>query len=269
MSISAALVGLGGACVDTEDNQVVGPAIVGMSQKTAPFYTDGEVTLYQVQIPVPLRMRSPGDLERATLLPMPPLPRTPFVAIDDVEVTVRFTLANLDDAPRTVELLVDPWNEFVRYRPVIQASNEEAIPDFSGFDKYFILGPLERVEGVITPDDTREMAIDLATAQFVIGRPPASAADHSVNGLVNRAFNLQNRSSAYDPLLTPIVRSIPKIPALVGFDLGLRMTERGNVAVEVVVDLHDTHGDRVVPPEGGAQTFGPPGTILSAPAPGR
>ena len=269
IGIAGSLLGLAGGCADTDDNQVVGPAIVGMSQNTTPFYSDGQVTLYQVQIPVPLRMRTAGELESAALGPMPPFSHTPFVTVEDVETTIRFTLANLDDVPRTIELLVDPWNEFVRYRPQVNAVNEATSPDFSGFDKYFVLGPRARLEGVITPDDTREMAIDLATAQVLIAQPPASAAEQGVNGLVNRAFNLQNRSSAYDPLLTPVVKSIPKIPAMVGFDLGLRMGEAGNIAVEVVVDIRDKQGDRVVPPDGAAKTFGPPGPLLSPPPPTR
>jgi hypothetical protein len=270
--------GLGGAlasaCADTKEHQVLEPSIVGMTQNTAPFYRDAQITLYQVQIPVRLPMRSPGAEERATLKPMAPFPRTPFLKATDVTITVHFTLANLDDGPRTVELLLDPWNEFVRYRPVVQAVNdEETTPDFSGFDKYFVLGPKERVEGVITPDDTLEMAVDLATAELVIAKPPANAAGpnatESVNGLVNRAFNLQNRSSAYDPLLTPLIAQIPVVPGLTGFDLGLRTTEPGNVAVEVLVDVDDDNGDRVVPPGDDAKTFGPPGTLLSPPPPAR
>lgn len=257
------------ACADREANQVLVPSVVGMTTQTPAFYSDGQVTLYQVTTPVRLTLRRYSDEEGKALRPAPPLPRMPFVESKDVEITVRFTLVNLDDVPRTIELLVDPWNEFVRYRPMInRVSNEETTPDFSGFDKYFVLGPKERFEGVITPDDTKELAVDLATAQVLVARPPP-AETGGANGLINRAFNLQNRSSAPDPLLGPTIDSLPAIPAMTGFDLGLRTTEPANVAVEVIVDLRDFHGERIVPPGDDTRTFGPPGTILSPPPPTR
>ena len=54
-----------------------------------------------------------------------------------------------------------------------------------------------------------------------------------------------------------------------GFDLGLRTQAAVNVAVEIIVDVRDKHGDRVVPVGEEDKTFGPPGTILSPPPPTR
>lgn len=266
--LALALGGVSG-CADTKENQVLSPSILGMTSKTPAFYSDQQTTLYQVQIPVKLPMRKPTDDEAKALGKMAPFPRAPFLTVDDIDVTIHFTLSNLDDEPRTVELLLDPWNEFVRYKPLVTVGDEESLPDFSGFDKFYVLGPKERQEGVITPDDTKEMAIDLATAESIIAAPPPSATDFGVNGLVNRAFNLQNRSSAFDPLLTPIIDSIAHKPGLVGFDLGMRTTVACNVAVEILVDVHDKNGDRVVPPDAADKTFGIPGTLLSAPPPSK
>lgn len=272
---TAIAVALGGAavggCADRDENQVLTPSIVGMTQNTPPFYSDTQTSLFEVQIPVRLPMRRPNDDERAGLPAMAGFPRTPFLKVDDVDITVRFTLANLDNEKRTVELLLDPWNEFVRYKPIVEVVNQDVTtPDYSGFDKFFVLGPLERFEGIITPDDTREMAIDLAVAELLVAQPPPQGGE-SANGLINRAFNLQNRSSAFDPLLSPIMARIPTVPGLVGFDLGLRTNAAMNVAVEVIVDVHDKSKDknRVVPSGQDDKTFGPPGTILSPPAPPR
>ncbi|MBK6693936.1 MAG: hypothetical protein IPG50_17270 [Myxococcales bacterium] len=267
-SCAFALAGLT-SCVDKDENQVLSPVVVGMTANTPSIYSDGQLTLFQVQTPVRLPMRRAEDGERTALGQAPPLPRMPLTVASDVEITVRFTLVNLDDVPRTVQLLLDPWNEFVRYRPLVQVvSEDETTPDFSGFDKYFILAPKERLEGVITPDDTKEMAIDLATAQVLIAKPPSTAAG-AVNGLVNRAMNLQNRSSGFDPLLSPIIATLPAVPALVGFDLSLRTTEKATVAVEVIVDLRDLKGDRILPPGDERRAVGVPGTILSPPPPAR
>ncbi len=266
------------ACADRDENQVLTPSIVGMTQNTPPFFSNQQTSLFQVQIPVRLPMRRPNDDERAGLPAMAGFPRTPFLKVDDVDVTVRFTIANLDNDKRTIELLLDPWNEFVRYKPIVEVVNQDVTtPDYSGFDKFFVLGPLERFEGVITPDDTREMSIDLAVAEYLVAQNAAAAANpqqgagESVNGLINRAFNLQNRSSAFDPLISPIMAKIPTVPGLVGFDLGIRTTAAMNVAVEVIVDVHDKSKDknRVVPVGQEDKTFGPPGTILSPPAPPR
>lgn len=263
------------ACADRDQNQVLMPQVVGMTQNTPPLYQSADMSLYEVQVPVRLPVRRVTDTEAGALGKMTGFPRAPFLTADDVEITVRFTLANLDDETHSVELLLDPWNEFVRYRPLVEVVNQDVTtPDYSGFDKFFVLGPKERREGVITPDDTKEMAIDLATAQYLVAQPPPqgqaqNGETESVNGLINRAFNLQNRSSKFDPLLSPILAKIPIIPGLVGFDLGLRTTAAVNVAVEVIVDLHDKKGDRVVPAGQDDKTVGVPGTILSPPPPPR
>jgi hypothetical protein len=89
-----------------------------------------------------------------------------------------------------------------------------------------------------------EVATDLATVQNIIGAnaDPATAED-GVNGLVNHAFEIHNRSNDNDLL---IKRYIPKtIAGLVGFDIGLRTFEAGNVAIEIIVEVVDHAGNRV------------------------
>ncbi|WP_394835198.1 hypothetical protein LVJ94_52735 [Pendulispora rubella] len=238
---------LGAAACASGDHVVVEPVVVGMTRELPPLYDDGESRIYQVGTPVRL-----------------PIRRASGIVAGDLQIEIRFTISNLDDQKHSVELLVDPWNEFVRYKPGIQVVNEEQVtPDFSGFDKFFIVGPKSRVEGIITPDDTVELATDLATAQAVIAAPPAGA---NVNGIINRIFNLQNRSSVFDPVVSPL---IPKtIPAMVGFDLGLRTYEAGNVSVEVIVDVVDINGkDYVVTSGGASNTFDTPGAELVPPKP--
>ncbi|WP_394845736.1 hypothetical protein LZC95_52990 [Pendulispora brunnea] len=244
---SSLLWALGAGACASNDHIVVEPVVVGMTRELPPLYDDGEARIYQVGTPVRL-----------------PIRRTPGIVAGDLQIEVRFTISNLDDQKHSVELLVDPWNEFVRYKPGIQVVNEEQVtPDFSGFDKFFIVGPKSRVEGIITPDDTVELATDLATAQAVVAAPPANA---NVNGILNRIFNLQNRSSVFDPVISPL---IPKtIPAMIGFDLGLRTYEPGNVSVEVIVDVIDLHGkDYVVTSGDTSGTFDAPGAELVPPKP--
>ena len=70
-----------------------------------------------------------------------------------------------------------------------------------------------------------------------------------------------------DPLIT---RYIPKVIAgLTGFDLGLRTSgEQANVAVEIVVDITDLNGNRVIPTGGSEKPIGEPSRTIEPPASG-
>ena len=257
-----------GACANTDDNQVTQPSVVGMTDKLAATYDDGQLTIYEVQTPVRLPFRKPTDQERSALGKQDPYPRAPFHVASEERVKIAWTITNLDDKEHAVELLVDPWNEFVRYKPGIQVVNEDVTtPDFSGFDKFIIVPPKSRVQGELTPDDVTELAIDLATAMIIqskMSSDPNVAQD--ANGLMNHAFNLQNRSNQPDPLIAPF---LPKgaVPGVIGFDLGLRSYEPMNVAVEALVDVQDLNGDRTVPPGQTDNEVNAPGKILAPPKP--
>jgi hypothetical protein len=242
-----------------------------MTDKMPPYFDDGQNQIYQVQIPVMLPLRRPTDEEAAALGKVAPYPSEPWIKADDIKTEIRFTISNLDDNKHVVELLVDPWNQFVRYQPGIQiVEDEPAQPDFSGFDKRYIIPGKGRLQGTITNDDTRELAVDLATVMVINANPPADPMAN-VNGLFNHVFNLQNRSTAPSPL---IANYIPKVvPAMIGFDLGLRSLEPMNVAVEIIVDVHDSDPNisksKIYQPDNTDPLIkpykNPPGTILSPP----
>ena len=258
----AAFAVFAGACA-SEHQVVVEPVAVGMTDKLDASYDDGTTKIYQVSVPVRLPIRKPTDDERSALGASPPFPRAPFLVSSDLRIEIRFTISNLDDQKHSVELLIDPWNEFVRYKPGLQVvDEEEAVPDFSGFDKFFLVPPKSRVTGIVTPDDCTELAIDLATAEAILAGPPAGA---NVNGMINRLFNLQNRSNVYDPLISPHIPAV--VPTMIGFDLGLRAYESGNVAVEVVVDVSDLNGDHVLSPGDSASFMPIPKVDLVPPKP--
>ena len=250
----------------SDEEQVIPPTVLGLQETAAPIYDDGQVQIFQVQNPVTLPMRRPTSDERPRGA-SPPFPRPPFHLASDTRVTVRFTLTNLEAKQNVVELLLDPWNEFVRYRPgVATAGEDETIPNFSGIDRFFVLPPLARIEGIITPDDMVEMAVDLATAQVIASRPPDPMSAFGGPALYNRAFNIQNRSSEPDPVLGPYLP--PVVPGLMGFDLGLRSYAPAKVAVELVIDVEDLQGDRVIPEDKQQEErpVGAPGQVLTPPA---
>jgi len=251
-------------CASSDEEQVIPPVVLGMLETTGPTYDDGQVQIYEVYLPVELPMRRPTDEERPPGGRVEPYPRQPFHLASQTRITARFTISNLEDKQHTVELLVDPWNEFVRYRPGVTVDEEMTTPNFSGIDRFFILPPLGRVEGIITPDDMVELATDLGTAMAIQRRPPAADSDFGGPALYNRAFNIQNRSSQPDPVLAPFIPGV--VANLVGFDLGLRSYAQAKVAIEVVLDVEDLDGDRVIVQGDDARRVGRPGTVLSPPA---
>lgn len=249
------------------DALVVPPVVVAMTADTPAFYDDGQTQIFQVNVPFELPVRGPTGEEAAELGEAAPYPRAPFLDARRTRVTLRYSLTNLDDVPRTVELLVDPWNEFVRYVPGVTAVREdEIVPNPSGVDRWYVLPPRSRVEGLVTEDDVVELAMDLGTALALEANPAPADGDFGGAVLYNRAMEAQNRSYAEPP--DPLLRSyFPSVAAgLVGFDLGLRSEQAGNVALEVVVDVLDLDGDRVVREGDEATPFGRPGRDLTPPA---
>ena len=233
-----------GACAATDGNQVTSPSVLGMNDRIPPYFTDGQSTIYQVQIPVNMPVRAPTQAERSALPKDSALwPHAPFVGVNDIRTQIRYTLTNLDNHTNNVEILVDPWSEFIHYKPGLQVvSDEQTTPDFSAWDKFVPVHAKERLQGTITADDTREIAIDLATV-FNMAKviPPTDA---NLNSYFNHAFNLQNRSTAYDPLIMWAIPPAREVPAMIGFDLGLRTFGSANIAIEVQVDVVDTSSDQ-------------------------
>jgi hypothetical protein len=236
------------ACARDDGKQVLPPVVLGMLDTTPAAYDDGEQKFYQVARPVPLPFRRPEDNERPKG-DVDPYPDAPFHLMSDSRLTVRFTLSNLDTTQHDVDLLIDPWNEFVRYVPGVEQGREpgEVLPNFSGIQRSFVLPPLGRVEGILTPDDMLELAMDLTVAMALEKRPPDPKSQFGGATLYNRTFNIQNRTSEPDPVLQPwIPASRANIASVTGFDLGLRTEEPAKIAVELVIDLEDLKGNRVL-----------------------
>jgi hypothetical protein len=243
--VIGALLAASGAvgCGAESDNQTYDPVALGMTSSDPPTYDDGETTIYEVKRAVSLPINVPSDADLAVLSPVvPPYSRTPWITIKDVKVQVTWTISNLDKEARNVEILVDPWNEFVRYVPGVNMSDEETIPDLSGIDLLMRVEGMTRKKGIFTFADMDEVAIDLATVQNIIATT-AGTMDEGVNGLVNHAFEIHNRSVDNDLLIKGYIPGT--FAGLVGFDIGMRTFAQGNVALEIVVEVTDHRGNRV------------------------
>lgn len=255
------------ACSGEDEKEVLPPVVLGMLETAAPLYDDGQEQIFQVSREVLLPYRRPDDDERPRG-EQDPYPRRPFHVVADSRVTVRYTLSNLEDRERIVDLLLDPWNEFVRYSPGFStAGQDETVPNVSGIERTVILPPKGRVQGIITPDDMVELAVDLTVAMALQRRPPDAMGSFGGPALYNRTFSSQNRSSEPDPVLQDwIPGSRSGLAAVIGFDVALRNSAASRVAVELVIDIEDRHGERVVMDGDDARKVGRPGTVLTPPA---
>lgn len=249
---SMPLVQVGISCTRTAD---------GCESDVPPIFDDDETQIYEVKKGLAFPILQPGEQARNDLnhpakgVDTSPYGRVPWVKSDDIDVQVSWTISNLDDQEHVVELLVDPWNEFGRYYPGLQLTdpeNEEYMPNFSGIDKRYIVGPsssgdASRVHGTYAYSDLLEVAIDFSTVMQLIKTPPPTMGDPQDMEdptviYTNHAFQWQNRSYS-DLLVKPYIPQL--IAGLTGLDLGFRIYEPGNIAIEVEVEVVDKHGDRV------------------------
>jgi hypothetical protein len=283
----AAVLGLAmaAACAQGSGDQVTTPDGVGMTSLTKPDYSDGEITLYEVYQAVPLPVRKPTAAEEKGLGSAPKgtgYPHAPFLTADDESVEVHWVISNVDTMPHNVWLLLDPWNEFVRWKPgVTVVSDEETVPN-NGYDYEYVLPPKSRLDGTFTSDDMHEIAIKLASVENFLASSQAQSMDASADDapspveICNNIFDYQNRSNSVPPDLfyTPWIPSV--VAGLTGFDVGLRVEGSAddgtldgggaNVSVEVTMEIQDLNGNRFVPQDSTDQTIGTPPKVLSPPS---
>ena len=272
-ALTVALVGA--ACSNSSSSdQITEPVDLGMTSKMAAYYSDQNLTLYEAQMPVPLPVRKPTSADYKALGPTPqgtPYPREPFLKAGDELVVIHYTLTNVDTQDHAVWLLIDPWNEFVRWNPgVTIVSDEQTTPNW-GYDQAFLIPAQSRIDGTFTSDDIQEIATKLASVENLLASPQAKAAEavdamagtqsFDPSGLANNIFNPQNRSNGFDPLYKPWIP--PVIAGMTGFDLGLRTMESANVAVEITMEIKDVNGNRFV--TSSDPQLGLPPTTLSPP----
>jgi hypothetical protein len=279
--------GLAAACSNGGSaDQVDGPLDVAMSNAVQPSYSDGNITLYDVYQAVALPIRrptqSPGAAPKGT-----PYPHAPYILASDESLEVHFVISNLESTTQNVWLLVDPWNEFVQWKPgVTVVSDEETDPNY-GYDTEYSIPAYSRVEGTLLTDDLQEIATKLATVENYLASPTAMAAEADAGGdnsldpteVCNNIFNPQNRSNSSDPVYTPWIP--PVIAGLTGFNIGLRVEDEADsdstaaydggsaaptLSLEISVDIQDLSGNFFVTQGSSAPLIGPPPTILSPPA---
>jgi len=229
-------------CESAGNAQVSSPFVVAIGATEKPTYSDANLSLYESQTPVAFPVRRPTGSELGALPhAVSPYPRSPFLLASDETVEIDYTVTNLDNQSNTVWLLIDPWNEFVRYKPgVTVVSQDESEPNLSGIQLPILLLPHQRIQGNISAQDMSNLALKLDTAMQIMATTFAADATYGAGTLLNHDFNTQNIPGPGDPLLASYT---PKVVAgLTGFDLGLQSYSPMNVAIEVTVNVLDASG---------------------------
>jgi hypothetical protein len=203
---------------------------VAITEDTAPALSiDEEAALFIVETRAELPVREPTATERATLArASQPYPRLPWVQRDDIAIQVDFTLTNLDDAPRNIDVILNGVNEFHEYVPRVLTDEEQAIPLHSQWERRYDLAAKQRLSATVREEELDEMAVDLATV--VNGAPNSDEVVYFEN------------NSASDQRSKPFIPKV--IPGLIALRVGLRATQASNVLLEVSVRVRD-EGDKL------------------------
>lgn len=97
-------------------------------------------------------------------LPEITLDQLPLVRLDQIDLSIEWTLKNLADAPGLARIHVNGGNQFFVYDPslfIIEEDEEEAVPPPLAGDIPIEVPPLGTVSGVFREDQLREGALDL------------------------------------------------------------------------------------------------------------
>jgi hypothetical protein len=259
VAFGCAVFGVG--CGSQEQARNLQPEQVGLTPDVPPIFDDEETQLYEVKrgLQFPILQPTQAQADALNQQVVEPYGRKPWITNEDVKVQLTWTLSNLDEDQRVVELLVDPWNEFGRYYPgmtLTDAEEQTFRPNSSGIDQYFVLegknsGASSRRHGTFTFDDMNEMAIDFATVQNMIKFPPPLPNGAEVDPdmmadplpiYANHAFNFINHSYD-DVLIAPYIPAV--IAGLTGIDFGFRTTEKATIALEIQIEVVDLGQGRV------------------------
>lgn len=226
------------SCGSTSDPRTVGVYTLAIGDNTPPAYQamgqggGVDAAIYEVQVPITLPLREkptlPGDAVKPYDAPVWYGPR-------DVQVQVSYVVTNLGESDVVAEILVDGWNEFIRYTPKVTVDAEGNVSeDLSTNGRRVIVPAQGRVRGVFSYDDMERIAMDLAAI---------------MNGAPNPFHIVEPHTRLLDdPTTKGYVPAV--IDGLTGFDLSLRTTYKVKLAVEATVEVVD-HGGYLVP-EGSA-----------------
>lgn len=230
LALSGLLMGSAlGGCAVQEEYTAPGVIAFAMTADTPAFFESPDNSVYIVESRVELPVTDPGSA-MAGLYSIPagvtiPYERMPWAQQGNYSVEIDYTISNLSDQTVTAAVIVNGFNEFHEYLPLVTIIEREAVPDYAGYEWTVVLAPGERYTATIREEELDELAFDLAA----IGNLAPNA-----NRIVYPAN--QHDHDPYAALYTPSI-----VPALTGFRLGLRVTAEAAppMVLEATVRMRD------------------------------
>lgn len=165
----------------------------------------GELTEATAQLVLPIELETMEDAlvraERTAALGI----EVPYVKIGDIEVSVEWTIKNLEDREGIATVELNGATEFFEYNPdLIVLSNDDEAPPTPGLDGNIPIRipALGSVSGLFTEDAVREASIDLE--QITRGNINPFAA----------TLNINKNATEIRPLLPydPMMPDLPPMP---------------------------------------------------------
>jgi hypothetical protein len=188
-----------------------------------------DITDATASITLPIRLEEDTEaMERAELMAELGV-QVPFVGIDDISVSVEWTLKNLEDNPGQARVHLNGGNEWFIYVPlnfVIDPEEDEEPPSMQG-DIPIDVPAGGTVNGVFREDQLREAAVDLELITRGPGNPFAAI--------------LQNHSDLTE--ITDMAGAvIPEQAFAHLIQLDLRLESTRHMVLEYAVRVRDHEG---------------------------
>jgi hypothetical protein len=221
---------------------------MAFAPETAPFFMGDEESLYLIETPVEIPIRPPTAAEEAALGDMP------WVLRGDYEIELTFTVRNLDtENARFVGVTLNGVSTEFEYLPGFNVDEDDVIPDFSQWERTYVLEPGESRTVIVREEEISEITVDLASAT---SSPECELLANSIVYFMNQS-GIEPRTTACVP---------PVVPGLVALKLGLRSVgaEPAPIAIEASARVRDVR-DRIASP--GQEEWMPPEPVVFTPPP--
>jgi hypothetical protein len=127
---------------------------------------DGNRVAARTSVVIPINTETEEDIEdrEALQMTMPAEVTVPYIKVGDLEVSVEWTIRNLEESPGQATMQINGANQFYEYDPllVVLSEDDEAppTPGLTG-DIPIDIPAGGTISGLFTEDDMREAAIDL------------------------------------------------------------------------------------------------------------
>ena len=216
-----------------------------------------------------------ADRAKRQALITDPMVVLPYIQVDDLEISIEWTIKNLTDKPGNAKVQLNGANQFFRYDPsMLKLSTDKEAPPPPGLDGDV---PLDipangSLSGLFTEDNLREAAIDLD--QITRGNVNPFRATLTISKNVDMFAQLEPLKFDKDgrPLpqaTTGVVFPRDAIPAILEADLVFKPDR--HMTLEYTVRVRDIRGDMLPPkllsaPTGDLEPFMPAAFSIMAKA---